>query len=493
MSTQALPEVHTASRPRVLDPYLLSVGCVAASWLLYHLFLPVPKYPLDDPYITLHSAQVLHWGFDPNYPGVSPLYGATSAPFLGLVYLLLFFLQPLRALDAACWLGILAYVLGLVHLTRVLKLSRFATFAIIALGLTSSFAPFHLLNGLETTWAMAGIIWTLSLAAEGNPVFAAFAAGLTAAIRPDLITFTVPIFAALVYLQPAGHGWHFVRRAAPLAALPIILCAIWYLAQTGHLFPLTGMAKHFYFADAHLSFAQKIPTLTTGLLICVLSCGPLLLGIKRTCRAPLALAIAVCIGLLLLSIIIQFPRGLSVNRLRYPAVIVPMLVWAVAVDAARSSSRRLLTVCLAYTLLVPLPFTLWAYLHDCRRLDSSLRATAAWCNQNLPADAKILAQDTGYIGYATRFRIIDFVGLKTPEAIGFNREYTWPTAGRDRAKAVSALALKEHADYLIAVPTQPEISTLPQQLTTLGWQLQPLKAFPPYYVLYRIQPPQPPP
>src|SRR5215469_8523398 len=354
MSTQALPEVHTASRPLVLKPYLLSIGCVAASWLLYHLFLPVPRYPLDDPYITLHSAQVLHWGFDPNYPGVSPLYGATSAPFLGLVYLLLFFLQPLRALETACWLGIFAYVLGLVHLTRALKLSRFATFAIIALGLTSSFVPFQLLNGLETTWAMAGIVWTLSLAAENRPIFAALAAGLTAAIRPDLLTFAVPVFAAFVYMQPVGRRWTFVRRAAPLAAVPIILCAIWYLAQTGHLFPITGIAKHFYFADAQLPVTKKISNVAPALLVCLISCGPLLLGIKRTYRAPVALAIVVCIGLLLLSIFIQFPRGLSVNRFRYPAVIIPMLVWAVAVDAVRAASRRLLTVCLAYTLLVPL-------------------------------------------------------------------------------------------------------------------------------------------
>src|SRR5215472_13223145 len=144
MSTQVLPGVYVLKRTRVLTPYLVATGCVGLAWLIYHLFLPTPRFPLDDPYITLHSAQVLHWGFDPNYPDVSPLYGATSAPFLALVYLLLFFLKPLWALETAGWLGILTYVLGLVYLARSFRLSRVASLAIIALGLTSSFIPVHL-------------------------------------------------------------------------------------------------------------------------------------------------------------------------------------------------------------------------------------------------------------------------------------------------------------------------------------------------------------
>jgi hypothetical protein len=489
MSTQVLPEVHAASRSRVparYVPYLLAAGFVALAWLLYHALSPQPKFPLDDPYITLHSAQVLHWGHDPNYPGVSPLYGATSAPFLGLVYLLLFFLHPLRALETAGWLGILAYTLGLAYLTRVLRLSRPASLAIVALGLVSSFAPIHLLNGLETCWAMAGIVWTLSLASEGRFKLAALVAGLTAAIRPDLVTFAVPVFAALVSMQPDGKRWEFVRRAVPLAALPIVLCAFWYFAQTGYPFPLTGVAKQYYSASSQLPLAEKLFTVIAASLMYMVSSGPLLVGIKRIHRAPLALATIACIGLLLLSIYIQFPRGLMVNRFRYPVVIVPMLVWAVAVDAARRSSRNLLIGCLAYALLLPLQYTVRCYRNDRRYFDSSLRATAEWCNQNLPPDARILVQDAGYIAYATHFRILDFVGLKTPEAITFNREYTRPTAGRGRAQAVSALAAKEQGDYLISLKQRSDSTNLPQELRALGWQVSLLKSFPPY-AIYRIQ------
>jgi hypothetical protein len=73
------------SGPGTLAPYFAACIAVAIAYIAMRMLHPMPIFPLDDPYITLHSTQVLHWGFDPNYPGISPLYGTTSAPFLGLV------------------------------------------------------------------------------------------------------------------------------------------------------------------------------------------------------------------------------------------------------------------------------------------------------------------------------------------------------------------------------------------------------------------------
>jgi hypothetical protein len=126
----------TSVETRVLNPSVPSDGVVARRWLPYaivslaalaafcvvHVLRPVPAFPYDDPYIDLHSAQVLHAGFDSSYPGVPALFGVTSAPFVGLIYLLLFVLSPLQALDTACWIGVLFYALGLVRLARVLEM-----------------------------------------------------------------------------------------------------------------------------------------------------------------------------------------------------------------------------------------------------------------------------------------------------------------------------------------------------------------------------------
>lgn len=492
MSTQVLPEIHAASRPRALAriaPYLTTSLLIAAAWLLYHAISPAPKFPLDDPYITLHSAQVLHWGQDPNYPGVSPLYGATSAPFLGLIYILLFYLAPIRALEFACWLGILAYVLGLVYLTRALYLSKFQSFAIVILGLTSSFIPVHLLNGLETSWAFAAVVWTLSLGSSRRPFLSALAAGLSGAIRPDLVPFTVAVLAALTCMQPRGSRISFFIRAGALAFIPISLCSFWYFIQTGHPYPLTGITKRYYEAYANAATPLKLTTEGSMLVVFLMSCGPLLLGLKRIARQPLAIVILFTAGITLLSLYIQFPDELGGNRYRYSVVFAPMLVWALAVQCTEMPrSRRLLTVALLYSVAITLPFALRDYFTDCYEYDTAVHQAAEWCNQNLPPDARILVEDAGYIGYATKFRIIDVAGLKTPEAIELNRQYTWPSAGGDRAQAMVALALMHHGDYLINLRAHAGLKPVPARMAALGWKVEPLKQVH-LYSIYRLRPP----
>src|SRR5579864_8366029 len=197
------------SRAGEYSAYWVVCLVVVTAWVVIHFIRPTPWFPLDDAYITIHSAQVLHWGFDPNFPGVAALYGATSAPFLALEYALQFVLTPLYAAQTACWLGVLAYAAGLVYLARTLRLGRYETAAIVALGLASSFVPVHLLNGLETGFALAGVVWTLGLSSgeRAHPRWAAFAGGCTAAIRPDLAPFVLFVIAAMTYESWRRERW----------------------------------------------------------------------------------------------------------------------------------------------------------------------------------------------------------------------------------------------------------------------------------------------
>jgi len=489
MSTQVLPEVRAARGQRVLGPYYVAAGCVAASCLLYHLFLSVPRFPLDDPYITLHSAQVLHWGFDPNYPGVSPLYGATSAPFLALVYVLLFFLKPLWALETAGWLGILAYVLGLVYLTRSFRLSRFASLAIIALGLTSSFIPVHLLNGLETAWAMACVIWALSLGSDDRPLLAALVAGFAAAIRPDLLPFTLMLIGALAVRLPRAERLRFLLQAT-VALVPIALCSAWYFVQTGYAYPLTGITKRYYMASAHLPLASKLGTELLLVTIYLISCGPLVLGLRKI-RDPLVLAVAGTMLVSFVALYIQFPDGMGANCFRYPIVFTPMLVWSVAALSRDQTITRLLVISLIFSIGLTFPYSLYIYLKQCRNYDAAFHQSAQWCEKNLPGDARIMVVDAGYMAYATKFRILDCAGLKTPEAIKLNREYTWPSNGDDRARAMGALALKLHGTYLINLRNHSALKNVPSRMQALGWKVELLKEVP-VYSIYRISPPAAP-
>ncbi|MGH9461247.1 MAG: hypothetical protein ACRD1X_08510 [Vicinamibacteria bacterium] len=61
-----------------------------------------------------------------------------------------------------------------------------------------------------------------------------------------------------------------------------------------------------------------------------------------------------------------------------------------------------------------------------------LDALAGWCRENLQPDAVLVIHDVGYTSHATDFRLVDFVGLKTPSSVGFHR----PTCGQGRGQAV---------------------------------------------------------
>lgn len=487
------------ARGWLLNGYSAALSAVALAWVTVRLLRPVPWFPLDDGYITLHSAQVLHWGSDPNFPGVAALYGSTSAPFLGLVYLLLFALPPLYALDTACWLGVLAYTMGLVFLTRRLRMGRWESVAVVALGLTASFVPVHLLNGLETGWAMAGVVWTLALGsgAERRPRWAAVAAGATTAIRPDLAPFAVLLLGAMVYEDWRSGGWTLSRAMREfgvllgLAIAPMLPFAVWYLVQTGVPYPVTGVAKQYYFASGPLPWWRKLPPVVRMVSLYAASCGPLLLGVPGVWRSARAKAVVVFAVMMALLAYRAYPDSLFFNIFRYPVVLIPMMVWGVAEWAAsrREGGRMLLTACVVWSALLLVPGGLHTYLEACRTCDEGEHELVRWCEGNLPADARLLVQDAGYVAYGSRFRIVDYVGLKTPEAMPLNKQLTWPSAGARRAEVVAELARREDASYLVVHEQSAPTSELPRALSAMGWRVEKLKGDG-FYQVYRLGAPE---
>jgi hypothetical protein len=440
---------------------------------------PVPVFPLDDGYIVLHSAQVLHSGFDQNYPGVHPLFGTTSAPFLALVSLLLFFLQPLTSLTVACWLGVVVYAIGLRWLGHIFNLDRFKSRSIVALGLLSSYMLFHFWNGLETSWALAAITWTLALASddERHWPLAAFAAGISASLRPDFLPFAALV--TLVLLVKTYRARRYARATLIVAALlaPIFICALWYFQATGLPFPQTGIAKKYFFAETSAPLSYKLYSEFQGLLGFLLSIGPLLFFVPQLFRSALGKAMLLFIGVFCLSILMQFPGAMGWNYYRYPIVLIPILLWAMADSlssradpALKRSKRALVWISLVYSLCTA-TVALRSYISDSRFMGNGFQDTASWCEKNLPPDATLLIHDAGYIAYATHFHLVDMVGLKTPSAIPLNREFTWPSAGTLRSTAVSRLADANNAGYLILLDDWPPTETLVSDLTGLGWNV----------------------
>src|SRR5438105_13997964 len=121
--------------------YLAVVVVIGLLWSADTHRLSRPLFDLDDPYITLHNAEALLSGHDPNYGVTHPLVGATSAIHLVLVTALLLVVQPLWALQIANWLAILLYALGLARLAFQHRASCFQAALLVAAGLIVAETP----------------------------------------------------------------------------------------------------------------------------------------------------------------------------------------------------------------------------------------------------------------------------------------------------------------------------------------------------------------
>src|SRR5215217_1074969 len=109
-----------------------------------------------------HNAEVLASGYDANY-GVSALVGATSLTHLVAVALLVPWFGTLPAGYLVSVLGAAAYLHGLAALALRTGASKTITSCVVAIGLGTGYTIHHLLNGLETGLALAGVTWSVVL------------------------------------------------------------------------------------------------------------------------------------------------------------------------------------------------------------------------------------------------------------------------------------------------------------------------------------------
>ena len=483
---------------------------VLLACLLHRARLGPPVFPVDDAYITLHNAQVLHWGHDPNYPGTPALAGATSAVHLALVALLMFALSPPNALWVALWLATLAYALGLVRLARVHNASPAQALLLALVGLAAGQTPHQLMNGLETGLALAAVTWALALASEPErtppqdaapsvrrPLWLPCLCGLLPFIRPDLLPLALGLLALRAgrHLRAAGFGREAVRpilRDLGLALLCAAPWALWYALTLGTPYPSTVEAKRLFFAQdtfpasVRASLVGKDLMLFAGDLGLLTLCA-LLLGRTAVGQVGLLFALAL-IGAYWL----RFPDALGFYEGRYLFPLLPVLLYGAAAafrarPVLRAAVTGLLVLCLAQSYWRAPDF--WARHESfCGFTRHDLAGTAAWCSAHLPPGSTLLVHDAGYIAYATRFRLVDLVGLKTPASVAAHRALTHPSGGTLRGAAVSRIALRNRCDYLVVLGGWETAFGLASGLRAQGWGVRPVSDRYAYHV-YALRPP----
>lgn len=450
------------------------------------------RFPLDDAYITIANArQILTGGVD-DY-GQSVPSGATSLVHLVLLAALGTFLDWPQASMVLAMLASFAYVAGLYLAVRETGARSVVVVLACLAGFLGFKAWFQLMNGLETGWAMAAVAWALYLTqridSQGHLLALAGLIGLMPFLRPELALLSATLSLMLALRQRMV----LVRLVAPalLCLAMAAAMAVLALAMTGEVVPLTGGAKVAFFADAGLPMAGRFRLMLAAL--CAWPLGLVLTGLVALPMLRGGWAFPAFAAAFLVVTAVTLPSGLMHNDQRYLYPLLPVALTGWAAISARSdllNGRVWQVISLAAAVIVANFFIIgWRDYRDSMLFTDDQMQLVDWAEVNLPRDARILIHDAGYIGWAADYRLVDLVGLKTPESIEAHRRFTLPSAGRDRSMAIARIATQQQVTHAIILDGL-FWGDIAAGLRRQGWQLEPLRTGAgTLYQVYRLTPP----
>lgn len=418
----------------------------------------------DDAYITLASAQALWRGHDPYFAGTPPIYGITSPFHCLVVAALLTVFPPLWALLISCLAGAGLYAWGLWRLARLEGADLLVSSAFVVAGLGAGMLSQHMVNGLETSWAMAAVTWMLIATSEQRPAMLAVLAGTAPSVRPEL---AVP---ALVLLIAAA----FKNRSQAPRLFGYVLLAfapwvVFLVSQTGFAVPASLTAKRDWYAEGCWSTMRRLTVAGAGLqgwLWSMPLVGLGVIGLVRTRLGRLALGSAtVILGVWAWSV----PNVLhSYQRHRYFAPFVPLLLLGLLQLPRRV--RSFVVVGAGLSALVSTAGVV--------KLEPEAIAEAAWRRSEIVAGLarqsarRVLLHDAGFLAYSGAVPVgIDMVGLKTPRAASLHAQYTGPSCGAARGKALEQLALETGPTHLVIWEPWDRYFDVSARLQRGGWSV----------------------
>jgi hypothetical protein len=469
---------------------LLSLCLVLFIWQQVGMFSLEPVFPVDDSYITLQNANEL-LGNETAFRNGGSLSGATSIAHTLLVAAFILLTQnDLLALSLASLLGAWLYLIGMTELARCYTNRMSSIVAVCFAAAFLAYTSHQLANGLETSWAMAAVAWSLYLYSRHTESAARWLCLLLGAmpfIRPELIALSALLGALQLYRYCAINGAAADVRSYAfklagyclLGALPFLLINFFI---TGAVIPNTIGAKKVYFAEGCRDFAWKWQTF-------VFSSGWLLkpwwlvfigiIGLVRTVLGRVLLLFAV---IFYAAYIKSFAGALGHYEGRYQYVLLPVIVYGllnVLVWLQDRNLQRFQTVGAAGIVIAVLAVSVPAGLElagERREFTAShLYPVADWLAEHVTPEQTVLVHDAGYVGYALNMPVLnDLVGLKTPANIKYHEQITWPSCGAERPTAIAAILLEAKPDFAVVYNVWDRIFGISYSFSIIGAQLEPL-------------------
>jgi arabinofuranosyltransferase len=420
------------------DVLLLAAGALAVSLFLVAegRIAGAPGLPLDDGWIHLQLARNLATGGgfginrgEPVPASTAPLWSVALA---GLLAVGMPGLAATKTLGLACWAATglvtrrLAAAIGLepglawgAGLT-VVGLSRLVWGA-----LSGMEVPLATLCVAAAAWAVAG----------GRPAVGAVGLGLATLARPEA--------GLLVGLHVLGAArWREALRRFAVAAAVVAPAVVFNLSVGGRLVPAPAAAK---VEGGLLGRAEGLPDAwaVAGRQVTAFlgEWGGALL------RDHLALPALVAVGLVagragrlrwLVAALLLHPvamaliapyQGPSFQSGRYSSHLLPLAVVVALVGLDRmlgwlSASRWRVAVCalLLVGLVWRLPAGAESYAWGVQNINAMQVVLGRWVAARTPPDTLIALNDVGALSYFGERRVIDLVGLATPEILPYRRQ-----------------------------------------------------------------------
>jgi hypothetical protein len=424
-----------------------------------------PAFLYDDAYITLASAEGLWRGTDGHYPGTPPLVGVTSPFHVLLTSLLLPFMNGPLALLSACAIGAAIYAWGLVRVAQAEGLSPSSQACLVLAGCGTGMISQHMVNGLETSWAMAGLVWSVHFVQQRATSRLAVLCGVLPFIRPELA-----VWSAALLLAELRGGRATIGRTAMLAAsgaLPWLVLLWW---QTGQVLPTTLAAKRDWYAEGCWALGRRATTVAHALGLWLFISGGVAVGLWGLVRKPIGRLALICLAIVLLAWTSSVPSLLDgYHRHRYFAPFLAFLAAGICwvPEPWRARACRFAAALSVVT-------TSQVLLHEPHLIANAVRqrGEVVAMLQAVHAD-RVIVHDAGYAAWAGAApTFVDMVGLKTPLAAALHRQMTGPTCGADRPAALDTLARVESARFLLIWQPWDDAFQVRKGLERAGWRFR---------------------
>jgi arabinofuranosyltransferase len=405
--------------------------------LAEHRIAGVVGLPLDDAWIHLRLATNLATGggfaLNPGEP-----VAASTAPLWTLL-LAAALAAGLPGLGAAKLLGGLGYLAAALAARRLGARLGLAPPLALAAGLaTVGFGrlAWGALSGMEVPLAAALVTAAAWAAVAGRHGLAAIGFGLATLARPEA-GLLIPLHALGARSVPAGLG----RVALGLLVLAPAVAFNW--ATVGRLVPATAAAK----VEGGL-LGRLEGTAEPASAAAVRVAGYLGEWAGQLVADHPALPALAVVGALVLrrrglgalgAVLVLHPvatallapyRGPAFQTGRYSSHLLPLLaVLALAglapllgVLAARPAWRRTVLALLALGLVAGLPGAATRYAWGVQNIDAMQVRLGGWVAHTTPPAALIGANDIGALSYFGQRRVLDLMGLATPEILPHRRQ-----------------------------------------------------------------------